>query len=255
MPIAPAGASGPAHVSPSTVIQTGSGSPYGVVTPTQTGSIYQNLTDGSIYSAQGATSLDWVSVGGSAGGGDGRFGVTLTNDHESSFRVIDSAAGIALRVDDLTNASTTNAVVHTASNTLDDGNGGGATFGGQVAVAPASAANSAPTLSQLSSYLTITSGALPNLGAWISGTAKQNPLAQDITVNVVVVMDGTANAASCTIGISSDNVTYTTIGAPGVSAAINTVGAETLFAAVSLPNTWWIKLTLVHCTIAASVYY
>lgn len=254
MPIAP-GPSGPAGVAPATVIQTGAGSPYGVVTPTQTGALYQNLTDGSLYSAQGATSLDWVSVGGSISGGDGKFGVQLTSDHESTYQIVDSNAVPAFRVRDPTNASTTYGILTTASNTLDDGNGGGATFGGQVSVQAATLANSAPVLSQLSSFLTIVNGALPNTGAWVSGTAKQNPVAQDITVNVVVVMDGTANAASCTIGISPDNTTYTTIGAPGVSAAINTVGAETLFAAVSLPNTWWIKLTLVHCTVAASVYY
>lgn len=126
---------------------------------------------------------------------------------------------------------------------------------GQVQGAAANQAGNMPELGQLSSYLTITSGALPNTGAWVSGTAKQNPVARQITVNVVVVMDGTANAASCTIAISSDNTTFTTIGAPGVSAAINTVGAETLLIPVNLPAAWYVKLTLVHCSVAASVYY
>jgi hypothetical protein len=127
--------------------------------------------------------------------------------------------------------------------------------GGVISDHAAAAPTELPQIQQLSSYLTITSGALPNTGAWVSGTAQQNPIAQDITVNVVVVTDGTANAASCTIDISPDNVTYTTIGAPGASAAVNTVGAETFLCPVSLPATWYIKLTLVHCTVAASVYY
>src|ERR1700693_579703 len=49
------------------------------------------------------------------------------------------------------------------------------TFTGTVAVPAAAAATSAPQLDQLTSALTITSGTLPNTGAWVSATAKQNP--------------------------------------------------------------------------------
>lgn len=102
----------------------------------------------------------------------------------------------------------------------------------------------------------ITSGALPNVGSWVSGTAKQNPVAYAITVAVEVVFDGTANAATVAIAISPDNSTFTTIGTPGVSAAINTVGGLTVLTNVPLPEGWYIKLTIAaHATVAASKYW
>lgn len=101
----------------------------------------------------------------------------------------------------------------------------------------------------------ITSGALPVTGSWVSGTAKQNPVSRPITLAVEVVTDGTANAATCAIAISPDNVTYSTLGTPGASAAVNTSGAVTLLSCVPLPQGWWVKLTFSHATVAASKYY
>jgi hypothetical protein len=101
----------------------------------------------------------------------------------------------------------------------------------------------------------ITSGTLPNTGAWVSGTAKVNPVSRPITVAVEVVADGTNNLASCVIAISPDNVTYTTLATPSVAAAINTSGAITVASMVTLPQGWYIKLTLSHTTVAASIYY
>lgn len=101
----------------------------------------------------------------------------------------------------------------------------------------------------------IASGALPNLGAWVSGTAKANPVARAVTVAVEVVTDGTANAATCAVAISPDNVTFTTLGTPGASVGVNTAGAVTLLTNVPLPQGWYIKLTFAHATVAASVYY
>lgn len=129
------------------------------------------------------------------------------------------------------------------------------TFTGTVTVPASAAATSATRLSDLSSALTIVSGALPAFGAWSSGTAQQNPVTRQITVNVEVVCDGTTNAATCAIAVSPDNSTYTTIATPGVSAAVNTVGGSTSLAAVSLPEAWWLKLTFSHVTVAASKYY
>lgn len=130
------------------------------------------------------------------------------------------------------------------------------TFTGTVTVPAAAAVTSATKLADLSSYLTIASGTLPNTGAWVSDTAKQNPVTRAITVNVECVFDGTANAATVVIAISSDNVTYTTVGTPGVSAAINTVGDMTMLCPVSLPKAWYIKLTIAtHASVAASIYY
>lgn len=129
------------------------------------------------------------------------------------------------------------------------------TFTGAVTVPQAAAVLSAAALNQLTSALTITSGTLPNLGTWISTTAKQNPVTRQIAVAVEFVSNATANAATCAIAISSDNVTYTTVGTLTVSTAVNTVGALTLCDSVILPATWWIKLTFVQGTVAASIYY
>lgn len=130
------------------------------------------------------------------------------------------------------------------------------TFTGTVTVPAAAAPTSAVKLADLSSALTIISGTLPNTGAWVSGTAKVNPVARQVTVFVECVFDGTNNAATVTIGVSSDNVTYTTVGTPGVSAAINNVGGITVVTAVSLPKGWFIKLTIAaHAAVAASIYF
>lgn len=129
------------------------------------------------------------------------------------------------------------------------------TFTGKAIAAVADGPTNLPRLSQLSSALTITAGTLPNTGAWTSGTAKQNPVARDIHVNVEFVTNGTANAATCAIAISPDNTTYTVIGTPGASAAVNTIGAATLLSCVPVPAGWWIKLTFAQGTVAASIYY
>lgn len=101
----------------------------------------------------------------------------------------------------------------------------------------------------------ITSGTLPNTGAWVSGTAKVNPVARQVNVTIEVVTDGTANAATCVIALSPDNTTFTTLGTPGASAAVNTTGAITEDVQVEWPQGWYLKLTFAHCTVAASVYY
>lgn len=101
----------------------------------------------------------------------------------------------------------------------------------------------------------ITSGTLPNTGAWVSGTAKVNPVTRAITVAVEFVTAGTNTIATCVIAISPDNVTYTTLGTPGTSAAVNNLGAVTLLSNVPLPQGWYIKLTFANGTVAASIYY
>jgi hypothetical protein len=114
----------------------------------------------------------------------------------------------------------------------------------------------------LTSAGTITSGTLPNTGAWVSATAKQNPTtvtvpARDVTVNVEVTSDGTNNAGTCAIAISPDNSTYTTVGTVAVPAAINNLGVVVEVVPVSLPKDWYIKLTFTatRITVAASIYY
>lgn len=103
---------------------------------------------------------------------------------------------------------------------------------------------------------TITSGALPQLSAWASGTAQQNPVARPITVVVVPTDDATNNAATVAIAISPDNTTYTTIGTWTNGAALNNLAAEIDVIPVPLPQSWYIKLTIsAHASVAQSYYY
>ncbi len=101
----------------------------------------------------------------------------------------------------------------------------------------------------------ITAGTLPATAAWVSATAKVNPVARPITVAVEFVTAGTNTIATCVIAISPDNVTYTTLGTPGTSAAVNNLGAITELVNVPLPQGWYIKLTFANGTVAASFYY
>ena len=68
----------------------------------------------------------------------------------------------------------------------------------------------------------ITSGTLPNTGAWVSGTAKVNPVTRPITVAVEIVGAATNTIASCTVAISPDNSTYTTLATPSLAAPFAT---------------------------------
>jgi hypothetical protein len=101
----------------------------------------------------------------------------------------------------------------------------------------------------------ITSGTLPNLGSWVSGTAKVNPVTRAITATVEVVTAGTNTVATCVIALSPDNTTFTTLATPGAVAAQNNTGVTTTAVQVRIPQGWYIKLTLANVTVAASVYY
>jgi hypothetical protein len=102
----------------------------------------------------------------------------------------------------------------------------------------------------------IASGTLPNTGAWVSGTAKVNPVARNVETTIEVVSDATNNIASVTIAVSPDNVTYTTVATPNVAAALNNLGTISLDVVVKWPQGWFIKLTIgAHATVAASIYY
>jgi hypothetical protein len=131
------------------------------------------------------------------------------------------------------------------------------TFTGTVVVPAAAATTSAPRINQLTSALTVTAGTLPNTGAWVSGTAKVNPVTRQITVNVEVTSDGTNNAGTCAIAISPDDSTYTTVGTVAVPAGVNNLGVVTQVVPVTLPAGWFIKLTFTatRITVAASIYY
>src|SRR5437763_13895315 len=64
-------------------------------------------------------------------------------------------------------------------------------------------------LNQLTSARPVTSGTLPQLAAaWVSGTAKVNPVARQIVIPLAITGDATNNAATCAVPISPDGWTY-----------------------------------------------
>ena len=101
----------------------------------------------------------------------------------------------------------------------------------------------------------ITSGTLPQLSAWSSGTAQQNPVSRPITVVISPTGDNTNNAATVAIALSPDNSTFTTVSTWSLASAVNNTGAITTTTCIPLPDGWWIKLTLSHSTVAQSSYY
>ena len=103
----------------------------------------------------------------------------------------------------------------------------------------------------------ITSGTLPQLSAWVSTTAQQNPVSRPITVVVEVADDGTNNAGSCAIAISPNDSDYTTLGTVTIPAGLNNLGAMKQVIPVPLPLAWWIKLTFTatRIVVAQSYYY
>lgn len=102
----------------------------------------------------------------------------------------------------------------------------------------------------------ITSGALPQLSAWISGTAQQNTHGRQVTVVLAPTGDASNNAATVAVLLSPDNMTFTTIATWSVAAAVNLVGALTGVVPVPVPDGWYIKLTIgAHATVAQSYYY
>ena len=102
----------------------------------------------------------------------------------------------------------------------------------------------------------ITSGALPQMAAWVSGTAQQNPTSRGIHIALAVTGDATNNVATVAVAVSPDNSTFTTLATISLAAAVNNTGAITLLNVVQLPYNWYIKLTIgAHAAVAQSYYY
>jgi hypothetical protein len=102
----------------------------------------------------------------------------------------------------------------------------------------------------------VTSGTLPQLASWVSGTAQQNPVSRPVTVVLAPTGDASNNAATVAIALSPDNSTYTTVATWSLAAAVNLVGAITTVVPVLVPTGWYIKCTIgAHATLATSTYY
>lgn len=118
----------------------------------------------------------------------------------------------------------------------------------------AAASSHAPQLSQLSPKFTITSGALPTQ-TLASGTGAQVSTTRDVETVTPFSGDGTNNAATCAIALSSDNTTYSTLATISIAAALNLTGVLTDNVNLRVPAGWYIKLTAVHGTLGTTTYY
>jgi hypothetical protein len=121
-------------------------------------------------------------------------------------------------------------------------------------VIAATASTNAPRLNQLSPLFTITSGALSTVQL-VSTTAAQISTTGDVETVTRLATDGTANAATCLVQLSPDNVTFSTLVTVTASAAVNTVGSITIPVNVRVPAGWWLKMTTAHSTLGVTTYY
>ena len=126
---------------------------------------------------------------------------------------------------------------------------------GTTTTGNATAATMAPNLAQISPLFTITSGAMPTTGSISSGTAFQVSTTEDAELYVPITTDGTNNAATAAVAISSDDVTFSTLYTMSVAAALNTIGAVTLPVHLRVPAGWWGKITVAHASIGTGTYY
>jgi hypothetical protein len=101
----------------------------------------------------------------------------------------------------------------------------------------------------------ISSGALPTV-ALVSGTGTQIVVAHDVdTVTPVTFNPGAATTAACTVALSPDNVTYTTVGIETEPAGVALDGTIHLVK-VRVPAGWYLKLTVnAQATLGLTTYY
>ena len=101
----------------------------------------------------------------------------------------------------------------------------------------------------------IASGALPTTTAFSSGTGKQILTTRDVTLCVPLTFDASAADATCTVAISPDNSTYSTLGIETIPTATNPVNGEIHVLILRVPAGWYVKLTASHVTFGTGTYY
>lgn len=97
----------------------------------------------------------------------------------------------------------------------------------------------------------VTSGALPTV-TLVSGTALQVSTVRTKTVALFYTLDATNNVATVKVELSPDNTTFTALATISFAAAVNNTGAITDLVDVQVPQSWWIKVTVVHATIGTA---
>jgi hypothetical protein len=110
-----------------------------------------------------------------------------------------------------------------------------------------------PAYNAVSPKGTILSGALPTQQL-VSTTGAQISTTRDVDTYTLLTSDATNNIATCTVALSPDNSTYSTILTPSIAAAINNLGAVAMSLAVRVPAGWYIKLTSTRFTIGVTTY-
>lgn len=179
-----------------------------------------------------------------------RGGLTVANDGGVE---VNSRNGSGVIQTYLFLSNTTGSLVTKGLLTLDAGAGNIIRLQRAAQGTAAANANQLPILSQVSPLFSVTSGALTTQQL-VSTTGAQVSTSQDVETYTPFTTDGTNNIASCTVALSSDNVTYSTIFVPQASAAVNFVGAVVIPITVRVPAGWYIKMTSVHGTIGVTTY-
>jgi hypothetical protein len=100
---------------------------------------------------------------------------------------------------------------------------------------------------------TIVSGALPTVQL-VTATGAQVSTTRDVDTYTLLTSSGTNAIATCTVALSPDNSTYSTICVPALAAAVNNVGAVAIPLSVRVPAGWYIKLTSTLFTIGVTTY-
>ena len=98
-----------------------------------------------------------------------------------------------------------------------------------------------------------TSGALATTTV-VSGTGKAILAGQSVTLYGCFTSDATNNVSTCTVALSPDNTTYSTVLPLSVAAALNNLGAITLPISLVVPAGWYVKFTSVHGAIGTLTY-
>lgn len=125
--------------------------------------------------------------------------------------------------------------------------------GSVLGVIAATAGGNAPRLNQLSPLFSTTSGALSTVQL-VSGTGAQVSTGRDVETYTPFTTDASNNLASCTVALSADDTTYSTLFVVTQAAALNNLGLLILPITVRVPAGWFLKMTAVHGTIGASTY-
>jgi hypothetical protein len=101
----------------------------------------------------------------------------------------------------------------------------------------------------------ITSGALPTQ-QFVSGTGARLLTTRDVeAVTPVTFNPGAATTATCTVALSPDNVTYSTVGIETEPAGVALDGTVHLVK-VTVPAAWYLKLTVnAQATLGLTTYY